>query len=581
MNNLYVAEEIIEKIKESNDIVDIISESVPLKRVGRNYWGLCPFHNEKTPSFSVTREKQLFKCFGCGEGGNVITFIMKSKNLDFNEALRLLADKANITLEETAENRKSNEKIEVYFKMHVDAARFFFKNLKDNKEIREYFYKRGITDQMIRSFGLGYALNSWDSLLKYLKAMNYKEEDIVKCGLATKNDKGKIYDRFRNRIMFPVFDVRGRVIAFGARVMDDSKPKYLNSPETPIYNKGTHLYGLNFARKNSKEKSLIIVEGYMDCISLNQAGVKNVVASLGTALTKMQARLLKRNSEEVFISYDADIAGQTATVRGLDVLSSEGIDVKVVQIPKGKDPDDYIRAEGVDKFNELLKGALPLIDYKILKAKDGLNVKEDQGRITYAKRVVSILNDLDPIEKDVYVQKVSEDTGISENALMSLMKGDEEGIRVMDTSSIGKAVHIESAHIKAERALLKLLSEGPYLAERIQLDDFILPSHRKIHGIIIAYDGPKESIKSYVESHCDDIETSKEWTIITELVEIPDIDVDILIDDFMKTIKHYKGVLTQKKLMLEIRELEKQGKTQESLEIAKKLIELQKTLGRY
>ncbi len=578
---MYVAEEIIEKIKESNDIVDIISESVPLKRVGRNYWGLCPFHNEKTPSFSVTREKQLFKCFGCGEGGNVITFIMKSKNLDFNEALRLLADKANITLEETAENRKSNEKIEVYFKMHVDAARFFFKNLKDNKEIREYFYKRGITDQMIRSFGLGYALNSWDSLLKYLKAMNYKEEDIVKCGLATKNDKGKIYDRFRNRIMFPVFDVRGRVIAFGARVMDDSKPKYLNSPETPIYNKGTHLYGLNFARKNSKEKSLIIVEGYMDCISLNQAGVKNVVASLGTALTKMQARLLKRNSEEVFISYDADIAGQTATVRGLDVLSSEGIDVKVVQIPKGKDPDDYIRAEGVDKFNELLKGALPLIDYKILKAKDGLNVKEDQGRITYAKRVVSILNDLDPIEKDVYVQKVSEDTGISENALMSLMKGDEEGIRVMDTSSIGKAVHIESAHIKAERALLKLLSEGPYLAERIQLDDFILPSHRKIHGIIIAYDGPKESIKSYVESHCDDIETSKEWTIITELVEIPDIDVDILIDDFMKTIKHYKGVLTQKKLMLEIRELEKQGKTQESLEIAKKLIELQKTLGRY
>lgn len=578
---MYVAEEIIEKIKESNDIVDIISESVPLKRVGRNYWGLCPFHNEKTPSFSVTREKQLFKCFGCGEGGNVITFIMKSKNLDFNEALRLLADKANITLEETAENRKSNEKLEVYFKMHVDAARFFFKNLKDNKEIREYFYKRGITDQMIRSFGLGYALNSWDSLLKYLKAMNYKEEDIVRCGLATKNDKGKIYDRFRHRIMFPVFDVRGRVIAFGARVMDDSKPKYLNSPETPIYNKGTHLYGLNFARKNSKEKSLIIVEGYMDCISLSQAGVKNVVASLGTALTKMQARLLKRYSEEVFISYDADIAGQAATVRGLDVLSSEGIDVKVVQIPKGKDPDDYIRAEGVDKFHELLKDALPLIDYKILKAKDGLNVKEDQGRITYAKRVVSILNDLDPIEKDVYVQKVSEDTGISENALMSLMKGDEEGIRVMDTSSIGKAVHIESAHIKAERALLKLLSEGPYLAERIQLDDFILPSHRKIHGIIIGYDGPKESIKSYVESHCDDIETSKEWTIITELVEIPDIDVDILIDDFMKTIKHYKGVLTQKKLMLEIRELEKQGKTQESLEIAKRLIELQKTLGRY
>ena len=578
---MYVAEEIIEKIKESNDIVDIISESVPLKRVGRNYWGLCPFHNEKTPSFSVTREKQLFKCFGCGEGGNVITFVMKSRNLEFNEALRFLADRANITLEESAENRKKNEKLEMYFRMHVDAARFFFRNLKDHKEIRDYFYKRGITDQTIRSFGLGFALNSWDSLLKYLKSMNYKEEDIVRCGLATKNEKGKVYDRFRNRIIFPVFDVRGRVIAFGARVMDDSKPKYLNSPETPIYNKGTHLYGLNFARKNSKEKSLIIVEGYMDCISLSQAGVKNVVASLGTALTKMQARLLKRNSEDVYISYDADNAGQAATVRGLDILSAEGIDVKVVQIPRGKDPDDYIRAEGVEKFHELLSHALPLIDYKILKAKEGLNIAEDQGRIQYAKRVVSILNNLDPIEKDVYVQKVSEDTGISESALMSLMKGDEEAVRIMDMSSIGKAVHIESAHVKAERALLKLLSEGSYLVERIHLDDFVLPSHRKIYGIITKYDGSKDNIRSFVESHCNDIETSKEWTIITELVEIPDIDVDILIDDFMKTIKHYKGILTQKKLMLEIRSLEKQGRTEESLEIAKKLIELQKTLGRY
>lgn len=579
---MFVAEEIIEKIKESNDIVDIISESVPLKRVGRNYWGLCPFHSEKTPSFSVTRDKQLFKCFGCGEGGNVITFIMKNRNLDFNEALRLLADKANITLEESAESKKNYDKLEVYYKMHIDAARFFFRNLSDHKEIREYFYKRGITEQTIRSFGLGFALDSWDSLLKYLKAMNYKEDDIVRGGLATKNENGKIYDRFRNRIMFPVFDVKGRVIAFGARVMDDSKPKYLNSPETPIYNKGTHLYGLNFARKNSKEKNLIIVEGYMDCISLSQAGVKNVVASLGTALTKIQARLLRRNSEEVYISYDADNAGQAATVRGLDILRAEGINVKVVIIPRGKDPDDFIRVEGLEKYKELLDRALPLIDYKILKAKDGLNVKEDEGRIAYAKRVVSILNELDPIEKDVYVQKVSEDTGISESALMSLMKGDDEEIRIMDTSSMVKTLHIESAHIKAERALLKILSEGSaYLKEKLQEEDFVIPSHRKIYRIISGYDGPADHMNSYVESHCNDVETSKEWTIITELVEIPDIDVDILIDDFIRTINHYKGILTQKKLMAEIKAYEKKGMTAESLELAKKLIELQKTLGRY
>ena len=579
---MFISEEVIEKIKDGNDIVDIISESVKLRKVGRNYQGLCPFHSEKTPSFSVSQDKQVFKCFGCGEGGNVITFVMKNRNLDFNETIRFLADRAHITLEENEELKKTNEKRDVYYKLHIEAARYFFNNLKEDKDMRAYFYKRGMTDYTIRTFGLGYALNSWDSLLRYLKALHYSEDEIVKSGLATKNDKGKVYDRFRNRIMFPVFDVRGRVIGFGARVMDDSKPKYLNSPETPIFQKGTNLYGLNFALKNSKEKNLIIVEGYMDCISLSQAGIKNVVASLGTALTKVQAKLLKRYSEEVYISYDADNAGQIATVRGLDILRAEGISVRVILIPRGKDPDDFIRAEGKDKFLELVQKALPLIDYKILKAKEGLDFKSEEGRITYAKRVVLILNELDPIEKDVYLQKVSEDAGISESVLMSLMKDDKEEIRVLDTSSIGKNMHLESAHVKAERALLRILAEGSiYLKERLKKDDLVLDSHRKIFEYIESYTGPREGLRSYVESLCKEVETSKEWTIITEIVEIPEIDVDILINDFFKTIGHFKGILTQKKLMEEIRELEKKGMTKESLDLAKKLIELQKTLGRY
>ena len=579
---MFISEEVIEKIKDGNDIVDIISESVKLRKVGRNYQGLCPFHSEKTPSFSVSQDKQVFKCFGCGEGGNVITFVMKNRNLDFNETIRFLADRAHITLEENEELKKTNEKRDVYYKLHIEAARFFFNNLKEDKDMRAYFYKRGMTDYTIRTFGLGYALNSWDSLLRHLKALRYSENEIVKSGLATKNEKGKVYDRFRNRIMFPVFDVRGRVIGFGARVMDDSKPKYLNSPETPIFQKGTNLYGLNFALKNSKEKNLIIVEGYMDCISLSQAGIKNVVASLGTALTKVQAKLLKRYSEEVYISYDADNAGQIATVRGLDILRAEGISVRVILIPRGKDPDDFIRAEGKDKFLELVQKALPLIDYKILKAKEGLDFKSEEGRITYAKRVVLILNELDPIEKDVYLQKVSEDAGISESVLMSLMKDDKEEIRVLDTSSIGKNMHLESAHVKAERALLRILAEGSvYLKERLKKDDLVLDSHRKIFEYIESYTGPREGLRSYVESLCKEVETSKEWTIITEIVEIPEIDVDILINDFFKTIGHFKGILTQKKLMEEIRELEKKGMTKESLDLAKKLIELQKTLGRY
>lgn len=580
---MFITEEVIEKIKESNDIVDIISERVKLRKVGRNYQGLCPFHNEKTPSFSVSQDKQVFKCFGCGEGGNVITFVMKTKNLDFNETIKYLADRAHITLEENAERKKSNERRDIFYKMHIDAARFFFKNLTENKDMRDYLYNRGMTDYTIRTFGLGYAQNSWDSLLKHLKAKNYSEDQIVVSGLATKNEKGKVYDRFRNRIVFPVFDLRGRVIAFGARVMDDSKPKYLNSPETPIFHKGTNLYGLNFALKNSKEKDLIIVEGYMDCISLSQSGIKNVVASLGTALTKEQAKLLKRYSHEVFISYDSDNAGQIATQRGLDILRSEGINVKVILIPRGKDPDDFVRAEGKDKFLELKANALPLIDYKILKAKEGLSFKSEEGRIAYAKKVVLILNELDPIEKDVYLQKVSEDAGISESALMSLMTtGNEDEIRVLDTTYIGKNMHLEAAHVKAERALLRILSEGSsHLKERLKLDDLVLESHRKIFQYIESYDGPKEGLKSYVESHCTEIDTSKEWTIISEIVEIPEIDVDILIDDFYRTIEHFKGILTQKKLMEEIRVLEKKGMTKESLELAKKLIELQKTLGRY
>ncbi len=582
MNKLFIQEEVIEKIKEANDIVDIISESVPLKKSGKNYWGLCPFHQEKTPSFSVTRDKQLFKCFGCGEGGNVITFVMKVKNLPFNEAIKLLADKANITLEENEGQKKYQETIDVYYKMHIDAARFFFRNLSNHKEIKSYFYNRGITEQTLRTFGLGYALNSWDSLLKHLKSLKYKEEDIVKAGLASSNEKGKIYDRFRNRIMFPVFDVRGRVIAFGARVLDDTKPKYLNSPETPIYHKGTHLYGLNFAQKNSNEKSLIIVEGYMDTISLSQAGIKNVVASLGTALTKIQARLLNRYAEEVYISYDSDNAGQAATVRGLEILNEEGVNVRVVMIPPGQDPDDFIQKEGLEKFNQLLQTALPLIDYKILKAKGGLEIKSEEGRIAYAKRVVKILNELDPIEKDVYVQKVSGDTGISEEALMSLMTGKKEDIDNLIPMSTLKATHIEAAHIKAERALLKILSEGnAYLREILKVEDLVLPSHQKIYLIIMDDEAPKKDNASYILSRCRDVETSKEWALISELVQIPEIDVDILIDDYMKTITHYRNVLTQKDLQVKIKILEKQGKTLESYELAKELIELQKTLGRY
>ena len=285
---MQISEEILEKIKSQNDIVDVISERVRLKKAGRNFTGLCPFHNEKTPSFSVSQEKQIYKCFGCGEAGNVISFVMKDKNLPFIEAVKYLANRANIPLKlGNGEQSQSNRKKELLYKVNVEAAKFFFSNLMNNQNAKEYFLNRGIKEETIKKFGLGYANDSWNSLMFYLRKKGINDGLLEEAGLISVNkEKGRKYDRFRNRVMFPVFDYQGKVIGFGGRVLDDSKPKYLNSPETLVFQKGTNLYGLNFALKhNMKERYFIIVEGYMDLITLHQYGITNVVASLGTALT--------------------------------------------------------------------------------------------------------------------------------------------------------------------------------------------------------------------------------------------------------------------------------------------------------
>ena len=354
---MQISEEILEKVKEQNDIVDVISESVRLKRSGRNFSGLCPFHNEKSPSFSVSQDKQIYKCFGCGESGNVITFVMKNKNMPFVEAVKYLADRVNITIEsDKGRISPTAKKRELLYKVNVEAARFFYSNLRLTKEAKEYFFNRGIKEDTIKRFGLGFAKDSWNNLLFHLRKLGFKDDLLLEAGLVSTSERtGNKYDRFRNRVIFPVFDYRGKVIGFGGRVLDDSKPKYLNSPETLVFQKGTNLYGLNFAIKSKmQERYFIIVEGYMDLITLHQYGITNVVASLGTALTTNQARLLRRYADKVIISYDADIAGQAATMRGLDILKDAGFDVRVLSIPQGKDPDEYVRSNGKDAFIKLI-----------------------------------------------------------------------------------------------------------------------------------------------------------------------------------------------------------------------------------
>ena len=584
-----ISDEIIEKIKEENDIVEIVSENVRLKRSGRNYIGLCPFHNDKSPSFSVSQDKQIYKCFSCGEAGNVITFVMKYKNMNFIEALKYLADKVNIPLElEKNEPSQLSRKKELLYKVNVEAGRFFFSNLMNDRKSKEYFLNRGISEKTIKRFGLGYAKDGWQNLIYHLRKKGFKEEILLEAGLILKSEKtNNYYDRFRNRVMFPVFDVKGRVIGFGGRVLDDSKPKYLNSPETPVFHKGTNLYGLNFAIKNPiPERFFIIVEGYMDCISLHQHGITNVVASLGTALTPNQARLLKRHADKVIISYDADLAGQNATVRGLEILRDAGFEIKVLNIPEGKDPDEYIRVNGREAFLKQINLALPLIDYKLKKAEDGIDFKDQQSLIKYGQKVAKILADLNPVEKDVYIKKISEDTGLKEQALYDLLsaeKNRKEDGNVNNMEYIRTKLYVEPAYIKAEKSILKLMLKDDYFMDIINLineKDFNLPAHGKIYLLIKEGKLDKvENIISYVESKCTDIESSKEWVKIQELEVLEADDINRLIQDYYTKIKSFKLSERLRYLKKEQKDLEVKGMIEESIKLALELRKVNEELN--
>jgi DNA primase len=587
---LQIPQEVIESIKEQNDIVDIISEDVRLKKSGKNYMGLCPFHNDKSPSFSVSSEKQIYKCFSCGEAGNIFTFVMKYKKLTFVEAAKYLADKANIVLRlKEEENTEVSRKRDLLYKINVEAARYYFANLQKNKMAKEYFLRRGIKEETIKRFGLGYSPNDWHGLINYLRTKGYKNDLLIEAGLASKSEKsGNIFDKFRNRVMFPVFDVKGKVIGFGGRVLDDSKPKYLNSPETKVFQKGINLYGLNFTIKNKlQEDYIVIVEGYMDLISLHQYGITNVVASLGTALTVNQARLLKRYVSKVIISYDADIAGQTATLRGLEILRNAGFDVKVLTVPQGKDPDEFVRNNGKEAFLKLTTEALPLIEYKIKRAAQGMNLKNGNELVQYGEKIAEILADLNPVEKDVYIKKISEETSIKEQALYDLLsqvitKKQKEDNFMNKKEYDGTKLYVEPAYLKAERALLKLMFKDEFyheLNEVIRIGDFVIESHNKIYSLILQ--GKKEDtndIELYVESRCNDIESSKELIKIKEHEILDVADKNRLINDYLMEVRSFRIKLQIEQLKKKQNRFEKEGNIEESIKIAIELTKLSETL---
>lgn len=415
-------EQIIEEVRLRNDIVEVVSGYVKLERKGRSYWGLCPFHNEKTPSFSVEPNKQFFYCFGCNKGGSVIHFIMNIENLEFVEALKFLADRAGIALPESDDpyEREKAEQRKIILEINRQAARFYFKTLagKDGLKAQDYLRKRGLLAKTVKQFGLGYAPAGWDVLTRELQKQHFPEDLLIKSGLSIRAKSGELIDRFRDRIMFPIFDIRGNIIGFGGRVLDGSMPKYMNSPDTPVYNKSRELYGLNYARM-SASKRLLIVEGYMDVISLHQSGIDFAVASLGTALTRMQAWILKKYADEIIIAYDSDSAGQAATMRGLDILDEIGCNVKVLILPEGKDPDEYIRIHGPEKFKNLIDRAISLLDYKIRVKKNMHNLDTLEDKLKLLNGIADTLAEHDnPIERELYAKNYAQEYGISYESLL-------------------------------------------------------------------------------------------------------------------------------------------------------------------
>ena len=419
------SDELIDEIKNNNDIVDVVSQYVALKRSGRNYFGLCPFHNEKSPSFAVSPDKQIFHCFGCGVGGNVIHFISKIEGLNFRESIELLAEKANITLPklDSVGDNKTQELKDKIYQINKETAYFYHENLykPSAKPAQEYVKKRKLNNATLKNFIIGYSGN-FDELYKFLKSKGFSDEAILASDLVNRNERGQYIDRFRHRLMFPIQDVRGRIIAFGGRVLDDSKPKYINSPENLVYSKGRNLFGL-FNAKKGDTKKILIVEGYMDVISLHQRGITNVVASLGTALTEAQGRLLRRSSEQVILGYDADGAGQEAIMRGLDILKNLGCDVRVLQISGAKDPDEYVTKFGEDRLKKCIDNAISLVELKVKVLKRNLNLENTGDKIKFLNEIAKILSKVEnSMEQEIYIEKISKEYNISKESLYSEIK---------------------------------------------------------------------------------------------------------------------------------------------------------------
>ena len=475
----------LDELRSRVSLEEIVSEYVPLKQKGRRFWGCCPFHNEKTPSFSVDAESQLYYCFGCHKGGTVINFVMEMERMEFQEAVRHLAERAHMALPELSAKEKSTsinaQERERIYEANVIAARYFHSMLwtDEGSEALSYLYKRGLNDSDIRRFGLGASPRGRDGLIRHLQEQGFEAPLLKKAGLAVERD-GRFADMFRGRVIFPIINAQGKVLGFGGRAMGDAQPKYLNTPDTPVFNKRQGLYALNFAKKERDVGHMVLVEGYMDTVSLRKYGVRGVVATLGTALTQEQARLIKRYVPEVWISYDGDSAGQKAALRALEIFDEiDGLTARVIDYPGGQDPDDFVRAQGLAGFERLKR--YDATEYRMLRAADDLDLTNQDGMTQYALRCCEILKKVkNPVEMENHLRRLVQQTGYDREILLRQIGVSQASVpkTYERRPRPAKAERADDVCL-AERALLTLLSEGASPPETVREEDFSTDVHRR------------------------------------------------------------------------------------------------------
>lgn len=596
----YFSQDFIEEVLDRNDIVDIISTYLPLKRKGNSYWGLCPFHGEKTPSFSVNANQQFYHCFGCHVGGDAINFVQKVERLDFQEAVIFLAERARLSIPKSSgkEPHISSDKKELMYSTMKEAARWYRSNLNaaGGKVAKAYIAKRGISETIIKRFGIGYAPDKWNDLMDYLVAQGSDKKLLHIIGL-TKEKNKSYYDTFRNRMMFPIIDKRQRVVGFGGRVMDDSQPKYLNSPETPIFNKRYNLYGVHTLNKIKTVDKIMIVEGYMDVISLHQAGFTQVLASLGTALTQGQAKLMKRYTKEIYICYDGDTAGQNATLKGLDIMQAEGLNVKVISMPTGMDPDDFAKQYGIVGIQDEMTKAVTLNDYKISIIEQKYDMTQEEERKMFLQECCkSVLAHIDtPIELAMYEKRLHTKTGfpivaidaetqMAKKALGKMNRPTnnrdniDKTINIANERNISQRSAANTGLVRAERIALQLAIADvdcrKKLFKEISPKDFSNEARENIGEVVYKLDNKKTNIGKIITllNKSDVVEIGQEQM---DLI----IDFDAAMDECISKIK--QGIFKakrreliakindvntpkdeKKQYMLEVQQIDKQQKGQ-------------------